>query len=581
MTERPAVIGIVGLGAVGEALLRMLHGADHDVMAIDADLDAVARVRRRTKALEAAAPDGRRSGEVVVTDDWAALGRATLVIEAVPDDRGTKEEVLRRIRETCQDGTVIVTTTSSQSVARLAIVCGRPADLVALRFLTPPVPGSAVEPVRTPMTSATTARALDRLVSSLGLEPVRIGARPGADAVTLVYAYLNRAVSLYEQGYATRDDIDTAMRLGCSLPEGPLQLLDRIGLDTVHAVLDGLHARTAEPALRPSALLAELVADGRLGRKTGSGFYDYDDLGDAARPDPGGHGGAGRAAPVRRVGVIGSGTMARGIAEVTAAAGLPTVLVARSRAKAEAALSEIEGSLTRAVRRGRISVPTKNTAIGLLERAEGITAVADCDVVVEAVAEDIEAKRRVFGQLGSVCASDALLATVTSSLSVAECAAASGRPGQVIGMHFFNPAPAMRLVELGRTPDTGDGTLATARALCERLGKTAVVCPDRAGFIVNFLLFPYLGDAIRLLERGDTDIEEIDAAVRQGFGYPMGPFTLLDTIGLDVSLAIQQRLYEAFQEPRFAPCPELELLVAAGRLGRKTLAGFRTTTKRT
>ncbi len=578
MTDSPAVIGVVGLGAVGEALLHLLAATDHEVIAIDTDPDVVERARRHRKALDAVSPRESPSGPVVVTDDWAALSRAALVVEAVPDDRGTKEQVLRLICDTCEDGTTLVTTTASQSVARLAIACGRPADLVALRLLAPPVPGGFVAPVRTTMSSLDSGRALDRLVASLGLEPARIGAGAGADVVALVYAYLNRAVALYEQGYATREDIDTAMRLGCSLPEGPLELLDRIGLDTVHAALGDLHRRTGAPALRPAPLLAELVAAGRLGRKRDSGFYDYDDLGRAERAD-GIDRDLGRAAPVRRVGVIGSGTMARGIAEVTAATGLPTVLVARTRAKAEEALAGIEGSLTRSVRRGRISVPTKATALAALDVTEQISAVEDCDVVIEAVVEDIAVKRHVFGLLGAVCRPDALLATATSSLSVAECATASGRPGQVLGMHFFNPAPAMRLVELGRTPRTGEDTLATARALCDRLGKTAVVCPDRAGFIVNFLLFPYLGGAVRLLDRPDPDIDEVDAAVKHGFGYPMGPFTLLDTIGLDVCLAIQQRLYATFQDPEFAPSPELELLVAAGRLGRKTLRGFRTAVK--
>ncbi|MDI5967631.1 3-hydroxyacyl-CoA dehydrogenase family protein [Streptantibioticus silvisoli] len=573
MTQRPPVTGVVGLGAVGEALLRMLCASGHHVVGIDRDTEVLERVRRRTKTLEAGpAP--------TLTDDPAALDRAALVIEAVPDVNATKERVLRGLTGTCPDGTVLVTTTSALSVARLAIASGRPADLLALRFLAPPVPHCCVEQVRTSMTSPTAARTLDRLVADLGLRSARVGARPGADAVALVYGYLNRAVALCEQDYVGREDIDTAMRLGCGLPEGPLELLDRIGLDTAHTVLTDLHRRTGAADLRPAALLTDLVAAGRLGRKKGAGFHTYDDLGRTERAPAGADPDAAPPAPVRRVAVIGSGTMARGIAEVTAVAGLPTVLVARSRAKGEAALDTIGASLTRAVRRGRISVATRTAANGLLSCAEHLSAVGDRDLVIEAIAEDITAKRSLFGTLGPLCAPGTLLATATSSLSVTECAAACGRGGQVLGMHFFNPAPDMRLVELGRARDTTDETVARARAFCARLGKTAIVCPDRAGFIVNHLLFPYLGDAVRLLERHDTDIEEIDAAVEHGFGHPMGPFTLLDTIGLDIALAIQRRLHTAFGAPGYAPSRELELLVAAGRLGRKTGHGFRTAARR-
>jgi 3-hydroxybutyryl-CoA dehydrogenase len=199
--------------------------------------------------------------------------------------------------------------------------------------------------------------------------------------------------------------------------------------------------------------------------------------------------------------------------------------------------------------------------------------VHDADLVIEAVVEDLFVKRAMFAKLGRICRPGAVLATATSSLAVTELAAASGRPRDVLGMHFFNPAPAMRLVEISSTPATDVGVLGAAHALCARLGKTGVECADRTGFIVNYLLFPYLNRAIALLDDG-VGMAELDTAVRDRFGYPLGPFALLDVIGLDVSLAIMRRLHDTFPEPDFLAAPRLSRLVAAGRLGRKSGGGF-------
>ncbi|MFJ9648683.1 3-hydroxyacyl-CoA dehydrogenase family protein [Streptomyces sp. NPDC004244] len=583
MTERQntaPVTAVVGLGSIGEALLHLLHQAGHTLVAVDTDLDVLARVAGRLKAVTAAAEEaGAEAGDrpdVTFTADHTALRTADLVVEAVPDDPAVKAAVLGTITSVCPPGTPVVTTTATLSVARLAIATGRPADVAGLRLFTPTAPGAPAEPVRTALTSPEAADALDRLMTSAGLTPVTIGARPAADATDLVLAFLNRAVALLDEGYATHHAIDTAMRLGCGLPAGPLETLDRMGLDTVHAQLTDRWRRTGDTAFAPAPRLSRMVASGRLGRKTGDGFYAYDETG-AVLSDGPAHGGgepAGRA--VRRVGVLGSGAMARGIAEVTATAGYPTVLVARSAAKADQALESIAGSLTRGVRRGKVSAQAKAAALELLTGADGMAALADCDLVIEAVAEDPDVKRERFEALGEVCAPGTVLATTTSSLSVAACARASGRPADVVGVHFFNPAPVMKLIELVHTGTVDPGVLATARAFCRTLRKTAVECPDRTGFIVNSLLFPYLGAALALLERHDVDIEKTDDAIRRGFGFPMGPFELLDTIGLDVSLAIQHRLYERFGTPEYVPAPALEELVAAGLLGRKNGRGLRT-----
>ncbi|WP_037956752.1 3-hydroxyacyl-CoA dehydrogenase family protein [Streptomyces sulphureus] len=571
MSQKPFVVGVVGLGSVGEPLLGLVRTAGHEVIGVERSFDVLARVGRRLKAVSAEA--GWDDSGATLTPELSALERADVVFEATSEDLAGKAELLRRLDEICPDHTVFVTATASLPLHRLAVASRRPNRTLGLRLLRPPTHGASVEPVPTEVTSSDALSTVSELVTGAGLTPTAIGAGPAEDAATLVYAYLNRAVALVEQGYASQDDVDTAMRLGCGLPVGPLKLLDEMGLDQAHAALSELHARTGNEAFRPASLLGELVRGGTLGRKTGQGFHHYDDLGASSQTSAPPAADA-ESSPVQRVGIVGSGTMARGIAEVTAVAGLPTILVARSRGKVESARESVETSLTKAVRRGRISPETKASALARVEGADDVAVLADCDVVIEATAEELAVKKEVFARLGEVCRPGALLATTTSSLSVTACAEASGRQGDVLGLHFFNPAPAMRLVELVRTPMTGNGALATARSLCARLGKTSVECPDRAGFIVNYLLFPYLADAIRLLDRPGTGVAETDAAVERCVGFPVGPFALLDTIGLDVSLAILQRLHEEFSDPAYAPSPMLEQLVAQGHWGRKSGQGF-------
>jgi 3-hydroxybutyryl-CoA dehydrogenase len=563
-TDPRPLTGIVGLGTVGEAFLRLAHQVGHRIVAVDTDPDALVRVGNRLKALTTDAAES-----VVLTHEVAELTDAGLVIEAVPDDLAVKTDVLRRIGAVSQ--APVVTTTAALSIPHLAIASGRPETVAGLRFLVPPGPGGAVEPVPTALTSRATESAVDALLNGLGLTRVEIGAGPAADATALVMAYLNQSVAFLDAGHATRDDIDTAMRLGCGLPAGPLHLLDSIGLDTAHATLTRLHRQTGDASFAPAPLLTRLIELGHLGRKTGEGFYPYDDASAGDEPDDP----ATTGRPVRTVAVIGSGVMARGIAEATATGGHPTLLVARSEAKAETALAAIAESLTRAVRRGRISTQQKATALALLTPATDLRAAADRDLIIEAVAEDLDVKRSLFSRLGALATPGAILATTTSSLSVTACAQASGRPADVVGLHFFNPAPVLRLVELIRTDDTADDVFAGARAFAAGLGKATVTCPDRAGFIVNCLLFPYLGAAVNLLQRPGTDIEATDTAIQNGFGHPMGPFAVLDTIGLDVSLAIQHRLYEQLAHPEQKPAPLLKALVATGALGRKNRRGFR------
>jgi 3-hydroxybutyryl-CoA dehydrogenase len=408
---------------------------------------------------------------------------------------------------------------------------------------------------------------------------VTIGDKAGFIANALLFGYLNHAVSMYENHYASREDIDAAMRLGCGLPMGPLALMDLIGIDTAYEILDTMYKQSRNRLHAPAPIIKQMMIAGLLGRKTGRGFYTYAGR-DSAEvvPDaltPTGDAAAEGARPVRRVGVIGSGTMATGIVEVAARSGYEVTFVARTLDKVEAVQTALIRSLDKQVVRGRLEEAARDEALGRVNGSASLDDLADVDLVIEAVVEHLGVKHALFANLGEICKPGAVLATTTSSLPVIDCAQASGRPADVVGLHFFNPAPVMKLVEVVSTIATAPDVAATAHAVSRQLGKHPVACTDRAGFIVNALLFPYLNDAVRMLEAHYATADDIDAAMKVGCGYPMGPFELLDVVGLDVALAIERELYVEFREPGFAPAPLLEHLVTAGYLGRKTGRGFR------
>ncbi len=277
---------------------------------------------------------------------------------------------------------------------------------------------------------------------------------------------------------------------------------------------------------------------------------------------------------IKRIGVVGSGIMGSGVAEVAAKSSFEVVLRSRSRAGADAMLAGLDASLARQVKKGRLEEADAAAVRGRVSAVTAIDGLAECELVLESIVEDLAAKQDVFGELDRVCAPDAILATNTSTLSVVDMAMVTQRPDRVCGIHFFNPAPAMSLVEVVPAITTSDATLDESRAFVEACGKTAVTVKDRAGFVVNALLFPYLNNAVRLFDAGVASRDDIDTAMKGGCNFPMGPLELLDLVGLDTSLAILDALYAEFRDPNFAPAPLLRRMVAADRLGRKTGAGF-------
>ena len=558
------------------------------VIAVDRDAAAVARGRGHVEhSTGRAVARGKLTAEeqtalldrITFGEELKAMADADLVIEAVPEQLGLKRAIFSALDEICGPDTILATNTSSLSVTEIAVATQRPGKVVGVHFFNPAPVMKLVEVVRSVVTEPDVVTDIEAFVASLGKTDVTIGDRAGFIANALLFGYLNHAAAMYSDRYASREDIDAAMKLGCGLPMGPLALLDLIGVDTAYEILDTMYKQSRDRLHAPTPIFKQMMTAGLLGRKTGRGFYTYDRpdspkaVADALTPvhdgpQPG-------ARPVTRVGVVGSGTMATGIVEVFAKAGFDVHYVTRSQEKVATVRGRIELSLEKAVQRGKLEDGDRRAALARITGSASLDELADADLVVEAVVEDLTVKRALFANLDEICKPGAVLATTTSSLPVIECAAATARAADVVGMHFFNPASIMKLVEVVSTVSTAPAAEATVLEVCARIGKHPVRCSDRAGFIVNALLFPYLNDAVRMLEAHYATSEDIDSAMKVGCGYPMGPFELLDVVGLDVSLAIQRTLYLEFREPGFAPAPLLEHLVTAGRLGRKTGKGFR------
>ena len=580
-------VGVVGLGTMGAGIAEVCARHGYRVIAVEPDPEPLERGRASiVGSTERAVKRGKLTEDereeilsrIAFTTALDDLATADLVVEAIPEDLDRKRDLFGRLDKITPAHAILASNTSSLSVTEIAVATSRPARVAGLHFFNPAPVQAFVEVVRTVVTDPAVVDDLVALARSLGKEPVVIGDRAGFIANALLFGYLNQAVSMYEAHYASREDIDAAMRLGCGYPMGPLALLDLIGLDTAYQILDTMYRQSRDRLHAPAPILKQMVTAGLKGRKTGRGFYTY------AAPNSPEVVDDGLAAattsitprPVQSVGVVGSGTMATGIVEVLAKGGFDVTLVARSESSLARALAALDKSLEKAVQRGKLEAADRDVIRARVSGASSLEALAQVDLVVEAVVEEISVKTALFENLDEICKPGAILATTTSSLPVVELAAVTSRPQDVVGLHFFNPAPVMRLVEVVQTVSTSPQTLATAVDVTERAGRHPVVCGDRAGFIVNALLFPYLNDAVEMLEANYASADDIDVAMKKGCAYPMGPFELLDVVGLDVSLAIQQTLYREFREPGFAPAPRLEHLVTAGYLGRKTGRGFRT-----
>jgi len=279
-------------------------------------------------------------------------------------------------------------------------------------------------------------------------------------------------------------------------------------------------------------------------------------------------------ADIYEVGILGSGIMGSGLAEVAARAGHDVIVRSRTMEGAEAVLAKITRGLDKQVAKERMSADERDAIVGRVRVTDHLGQLANCDLVIESVVEDLAVKKHLFEELEQIVKPSGILATNTSTLPVIDLAMATQRPDKVVGIHFFNPAPMMKLVEVIAPITASDDTVARALGFAEGCGKDAVKVEDRAGFVVNALLFPYLNNAIRMWELGTASMDDIDTAMMGGCNFPMGPFALLDLVGLDTSLAILDALYDEFRDPNYAAVPTLRRKVTAGQLGRKSGKGF-------
>ena len=438
-----------------------------------------------------------------------------------------------------------------------------------------------VEVVRSVVTEPEVLDDVEAFAQQLGKVDVTIGDRAGFIANALLFGYLNHAAAMYESHYASREDIDAAMKLGCGLPMGPLSLLDLIGLDTAYEILDTMYRQRRDRLHAPTPIFKQMITAGLLGRKSGRGFYTYDAAGLAERRRRRADAGSrrrdrrrprrcrpGRRGRLRDDGDrhhrgVRQGGLRRDIPSRAAPRRSPRSSLrspARWRRRCSAASSPRPTATPRwagsPARRASTTSPTYNSWSRPSSRSSAV-------------------KQALFTNLDDICAPGTVLATTTSSLPVIECAAATSRPADVIGMHFFNPATIMRLVEVVTTVSTAADVEATVLDVTRKIGKHAVRCGDRAGFIVNALLFPYLNDAVKMLEAHYATRRRHRLGDEGRLRLPDGPVRAAGRRRQRRALAIERELYLEFREPGYAPAPLLEQLVTAGRLGRKTGKGFR------
>jgi len=588
MARELKTVGVVGLGTMGAGIAEVFARNGLTVVGVERDDESVERGRGHIQhSTDRAVKRGKLSVEdqqalfdrVTFATSLDALADADLVVEAVVEHLDLKRDIFAALDKIVREDAILATNTSSLSVTEISVATERPRRVVGMHFFNPAPVQEFVEVIRTVVTEPDVVEDVSALARRLDKSPVVAQDRAGFIANALLFGYLNHAVSMVESRYATREDVDAAMRLGCGYPMGPLALLDLIGLDTAYEILDTMYKQGRNRLHAPAPILKQMVTAGLLGRKTGRGFYTYEAPDSPVVVDdehtPRSDADAPPTRTVKQVGVVGSGTMAVGIVEVCAKAGYDVLYVARGTEKVAKVAAALERSLEKAVQRGKLSAEDRDAALARITGTAKLDDLSTVDLVVEAVVEELSVKQALFETFDEICKPGVVLATTTSSLPVVDLAMATKRPADVVGLHFFNPAPVMKLVEVVSTVTTAQEVADTAAAFAGALGKHPVRCGDRAGFIVNALLFPYLNDAVRMLEAHYASVDDIDTAMKLGCRLPMGPFELLDVVGLDVSLAIQRTLYLEFREPGFAPAPLLEHLVTAGYLGRKTARGFR------
>ncbi len=454
MPREFSTIGVVGLGTMGAGIAEVFARNGFQVVGVEQSAEQVERglahvqhstdralKRGKLSEAEQQALFERLSLSTALTD----LQDCDLVIEAVVEHLDLKREIFRRLDDIVRPDAVLATNTSSLSVTEISAATANPGRVVGMHFFNPAPVQAFVEVIRTVVTEPDVVADVTELARKLGKSPVAAGDKAGFIANALLFGYLNHAVSMYDSRYATREDIDAAMRLGCRYPMGPLALLDLIGLDTAYEILDTMYRQGRNRLHAPAPVLKQMVTAGLLGRKTGRGFYTYDApdspvvVDDAATPRP--DQAAQLRRPVSRVGVVGSGTMATGIVEVFARAGIEVIYVTRSADKVDLVREGLTRSLEKAVQRGKLAEADRDSAVAHVQGSTTLDDLAQVDLVVEAIAEDIAVKKALFENLDEICRDGAILATTTSSLPVIELASVDESTGRRHRHALLQPRP--------------------------------------------------------------------------------------------------------------------------------------------
>lgn len=551
MPRELSTVGVIGLGTMGAGIAEVFARNGFDVIGLEQSEELLERGRGHvTSSTDRAV----RRGKLEAADQQALLDRLTLtsslsdlkdcdlVVEAVVERLDLKLAIFQQLDDIVRPDAILATNTSSLSVTEIAAATAHPGRLVGMHFFNPAPVQRLVEVVHTVVTEPGVVDDMQAVARRLGKNPVVVGDSAGFIANALLFGYLNHAAALYQTRAASREDLDAAMTKGCGYPLGPLALLDLIGLDTAYAILETMYAESRDRLHAPAPVLKHLVTAGLLGRKSGRGFYTYEAAHSSkVAPDaltPPGDEAPQLRRPITEVAVAGTGSLADGIADLFSGAGFDVVRMT----------------------------------------GDDASALATADLVVVAGEDGDEnedaLRSAAFRTMARGCKSGAILATTTTR-SVIELAAVAPRPADVVGLRFVpnygsvdpssRPAMATELVEVVHTTVSGGEVIETVKAVCRMLGKHPITSGDRAGYVVDALLFPYLNDAVRMLEAHYASADDIDTAMKQGCALPRGPFEVLEAVGADRALAVQQRLYDQTREPGLAPAPLLAHLVAAGR----------------
>ena len=537
MSREISTVGVVGLGTMGAGIVEVFARGGLTVIGVESTQEYAERGRGILQAsTDRAVARGKLDeagqaeilGRITITTEYAELAPVDLVVEAVPEIMSLKHEVIGKLEDVLREDAIVATNTSSLSITEIAAPAKVPGRIIGMHFFNPAPILKLVEVITTPLTAAETTETVRDLSVRMGKKPIVIGDRAGFVANYLLYGYFCAAMRMYESGHVSREDLDTAVHVGIGLPMGPLTLGDLVGLDVMHHISDVIYGHSRGAHHAPSTALERMVLAGRLGRKSGQGFYTFAKPGsgqvvdDELTPAPV----AGR--EVQSVAVLGSGALAEELVGRFEEGGLAVTHLAD-------ASEDLSGL----------------SSVGLVVEAQD-------EDVDEAAAEELRDVDDLFAELGEVTAPGTILATVNTYSAVA-LAAISGRPEDTVVLRVHAPTPNGQVVEVGRTVKTSEETVATLRSVISAVGAAPVVCKDRTGLVVDALLVTHLNDCVRMVDEGYASAEDIDTALQFGLGYPMGPFAMIDHLGADEVLAVAEELYSGTSgfQPHLAPSPLL------------------------